>query len=90
MEDASWLKFREVSLGYSLPQAFLDKVFRGTVDRLSLNLIGRNLFTITSYEGYDPETGFSGFAQGSAALLRYDSFQYPNFRSITASLEVVF
>jgi hypothetical protein len=90
MEDASWLKFREVSLGYSLPQAFLDKVFRGTVDRLSLNLIGRNLFTITSYQGYDPETGFSGGAQGSAALARYDSFRYPNFRSITASLEVVF
>jgi TonB-linked SusC/RagA family outer membrane protein len=90
MQDGTWFKFREVSLGYSLPQNFLQNVFKGTVDRLTINLIGRNLFTITDYTGYDPEVGSGGGGFASQVVGRADLHGYPNFRAITASLEVVF
>jgi TonB-linked SusC/RagA family outer membrane protein len=90
LEDGTWVKIRELSIGYSLPRSFLDNVFKGTVDRLTINLIGRNLFTFTGYEGYDPEVGRTGDQFGSPAIERSDWNQYPNFRTITASLEVVF
>jgi hypothetical protein len=90
LEDGTWVKIRELSIGYSLPRSFLDNVFKGTVDRLTINLIGRNLFTFTGYEGYDPEVGRTSDPFRSPAIVRSDGNQYPNFRTITASLEVVF
>ena len=89
-EDGDWVKLREVALGYTLPQSFMESVFKGKLDRVTFNLIGRNLITITDYRGYDPEVGFAGGSLGSNALNRVDSFGYPNFRTYTASLEIVF
>jgi hypothetical protein len=48
-----------------------------------MSLIGRNLYTWTSYKGYDPEVGTN-------ALTRIDSFEYPRFRTITGSIEITF
>ncbi len=90
LEKGDWLKIREVSLGYTLPQSFMEDVFKGRLDRVTLNLIGRNLLTFTDYQGYDPEVGNSGGEIGSTAINRQDNFGYPNFRTITASLEIVF
>ena len=89
-EDGSWVKLRELSLGYTLPQNMVESLFSGVFDRVTLNVIGRNLFTITDYRGYDPEVGGGGGQLGSAALNRVDSFGYPNFRSFTFSAELVF
>jgi TonB-linked SusC/RagA family outer membrane protein len=94
IEDGSWLKVREVSLGYTLPETWLRRAFKGHVDRVTVGVIGRNLFTFTGYSGYDPEVGrlgtFGGYDVGAASIVRWDSANYPNFRTITASLEVVF
>jgi len=90
VEDGTWVKFREISVGYTLPQSFMQSAFKGTVDRITLNLIGRNLFTITDYTGYDPEVGTAGGSIGSTSLNRVDDFGYPNFRTFTAALELVF
>ena len=89
-EDGSWIKMRELSLGYTLPQSIVESVFSGVFDRVTLNVIGRNLFTITDYRGYDPEVGNATGQLGSAALNRVDSFGYPNFRSFTFAAELVF
>jgi hypothetical protein len=49
------------------------------------------MFTFTGYTGYDPEVGFAYSGVGSAAIDRWDTPNlYPNYRTITASLEVVF
>jgi hypothetical protein len=91
LEDVSWLKVREVSIGYTLPEAWLRSVFKDRVDRITLSVIGRNMFTFTGYTGYDPEVGFAYSGVGSAAIDRWDTPNlYPNYRTITASLEVVF
>jgi hypothetical protein len=90
IEDGSWLKVREVSLGYTLPETWLQHAFKGRVERITLSVIGRNLFTLTDYSGYDPEVGFALSDLGSASIARWDDFQYPNFRTVTASLVIVF
>lgn len=51
--DASYIRLRNVSLGYSFPRHLLN-VFKITNAMLSLN--GQNLFTLTKYVGLDPET----------------------------------
>ena len=89
-EDGDWIKVRELSVGYTLPQAMMEGLFGSVFDRITLNLIGRNLLTITDYRGYDPEVGRSGGEIASSTLQRYDSFGYPNFRTFTFSAELVF
>jgi hypothetical protein len=89
-EKGDWVKLRELSVGYTLPPSFIESVFKGKLDRITLNAIGRNLLTFTDYQGYDPEVGTTGGTLGSSALNRVDSFGYPNFRTFTFSAEIVF
>ena len=89
-EDGSWIKLRELSLGYTLPESMTQSLFGDVFDRVTLNAIGRNLITITDYRGYDPEVGYSGGQFGSTALNRVSTFGYPNFRTFTFAAELVF
>ncbi len=89
VEEGTYVKLRELSLRYTLPPEWLDSIFSGRVTGADVNLIGRNLFTWTDYTGYDPEVGVSA-SGGSEAIGRVDSYQYPNFRTLTASLQLIF
>jgi hypothetical protein len=62
------------------------------MENLSINVIGRNLLTFTDYRGYDPEAGYgsTGGGGGSTAIGRVDDFGYPNYRTISVSLETIF
>jgi TonB-linked SusC/RagA family outer membrane protein len=82
VEDASFVKLREVSVRYRLGKGIIDKVARLGVKGASLSLIGRNLYTSTPYSGYDPEVG--------GTIVRLDSFEYPRYRTITGSIEINF
>jgi TonB-linked SusC/RagA family outer membrane protein len=82
VEDASYVKLREVSLRYRMPQAALDRLGRIGIDGLTLFAIGRNMFTWSDYKGYDPEAG--------TPLQRIDDFVYPQHRTITAGFDVRF
>jgi hypothetical protein len=53
IEDGSYLRLKNVSLSYSIPNEFL--VFKNAQFYLS----GTNLFTVSNYLGYDPEFAFS-------------------------------
>lgn len=89
VEDASFLKLREVALGYRVSREQLSSLGLGTIgiNGLRLSLLGRNLLTFTDYKGYDPEVaGLSG----DATNFKFDGFAYPNFRTYTASLELQF
>ncbi len=89
-EDGTWIKLREISLGYAIPSDFTSSLFGGVFDQIQLSVIGRNLLTITDYRGYDPEVGFTGGTFSNAVLNRVDSFGYPNFRTFTFAAEFVF
>lgn len=82
VEDASFVKLRELSLKYRLPRAFNAALARLGANQASLSLIGRNLLTFTNYKGYDPEVG--------TVLNRLDSFDYPRYRTVTGSVEIIF
>ena len=91
VQDASFVKLREISLRYQFNRDQLARVFgdRFVPQQASLNLTGRNLHTWTPYAGYDPEVGRSDFL-GSAVVGRIDEYSYPNYRSIGLDLELTF
>jgi TonB-linked SusC/RagA family outer membrane protein len=91
VEDGSFTKLREVTLGYRLRADQIASVpGLNRFSSVGLNLTGRNLLTWSDYRGYDPDLGESGGDTGSAAVARVDGYNYPNFRTFTASLEFVF
>ena len=84
VENASYVKLREVSLGYRIGKI-------GGMGDWTVSLIGRNLKTWTTYKGYDPEVGGSANGtSGSAALNAIDDYGFPNTRSITFQLSSSF
>jgi TonB-linked SusC/RagA family outer membrane protein len=60
VDDGSFVKLREISLNYQLPN-----LIKG-MSNLNVSLIGRNLFSWDKYNGFDPETN----AGGNSDLLR--------------------
>ena len=83
VEDASFVKLRELSLGYRIGRL-------GRYGDWTMNLVGRNLLTWSDYSGFDPETGLSGGANGSGILNAADAFNFPNQRTITLMFNVGF
>ncbi len=83
VEDAGFVKLRELSLGYRIGSI-------GGVGNWNVALIGRNLITWTKYTGFDPEVGLGGGALGSGALNAADGFTFPNLRQFTFSLSTSF
>jgi TonB-linked SusC/RagA family outer membrane protein len=91
VEDASFWKLRELSASYRFDAANLSSVpGLNRFSSIALNLTGRNLITWTDYRGFDPEVGKGGGDTGSAAIARVEGYQYPNFRTWTVGLELVF
>lgn len=86
--DATFLKLRELSLSYDFKLASLDKY----VKNFRLSAIGRNLLTLTTYPGFDPETGRRETSKGvDANSFRFDSNEsYPVYRMISGSLAITF
>lgn len=52
LEDASYFRLKNIEIGYSLPQALLDRL---QIQQARFFVSGENLLTITDYLGYDPE-----------------------------------
>ena len=87
LQDAGFVKLREVTVGYGLPKALTQDVFMGRAQDVRLEVSGRNLKTWTKYDGYDPEV--SNF--GSQNVGRFqDVTPYPPSRSIFVSLSANF
>jgi len=92
VEDGSYVKLRELAVRYSFDFQQLRPIFGDALNRVTLSLIGRNLLTFTDYSGYDPEVGGSAqtTAGGDETIFRFDAFNYPNFRTISGSIEIQF
>jgi len=90
LENGSYLRLKNVQIGYTIPKALTERV-KG-IGSLRIYLTGQNVFTITKYKGYDPETIGSG-ATGTVAntLARgVDDGSFPNIRTFTAGLQLGF
>ncbi|UYZ63294.1 SusC/RagA family TonB-linked outer membrane protein [Hymenobacter weizhouensis] len=77
MEDGSFLRFKNVTLGYTLPKAISDKA---KVASARIYITGQNLITITNYTGYDPEVNTTTFGQANV-LLGHDFYTPPLART---------
>jgi TonB-linked SusC/RagA family outer membrane protein len=87
VEDGSFVKLREVSLSYRVPDSFIQRTFRNQVRTASLSFSGRNLIMNSAYKGLDPEV--SNF--GNQALNRnVDVAPFPPSRSFFFSLDLGF
>jgi hypothetical protein len=90
VEDGTFVKIREISLSYNFTPEFIEGIgLSGALYDAKFSVAGRNLFTFTGYDGYDPEVGVQG-ADNQPTNFRIDDFAYPNFRNYTASLELRF
>ncbi|MEN8121711.1 MAG: SusC/RagA family TonB-linked outer membrane protein [Bacteroidota bacterium] len=85
VEDASYLKLRELSLYYNMNKAKLGGLSKW-IESVRIGAIAHNVLTLTKYTGYDPEVA-SGTDLSNYA---YDNFGYPNYRTITGSIEIKF
>ena len=85
VEDASFLKLRELSLSYTLTNQNLGALGDYLRD-VKVSLVGRNLLTFTEYTGYDPEVAL----RTNSTNFRLDEFAYPNFRTYSAAVQVRF
>ncbi|MCD4695022.1 MAG: TonB-dependent receptor, partial [Bacteroidales bacterium] len=86
IEDGSYLKLREASLYYTFNSDQLGIILNGLIKSIRIGVQARNVFTITNYKGYDPEV-ISGRDKTNYAL---DNFGYPNFRTISGSIQITF
>ena len=84
VEDGSYLRIQQMTLGYNLPSEVLSKA---SISKLRFYLGVQNLYTFTKYTGYDPEVG--SYNQ-DALLSGIDSGRYPTNRSFTFGLNLEF
>jgi TonB-linked SusC/RagA family outer membrane protein len=88
VQQADFLKLRELSLSYDLP---LRLTRRFNASGASIRLAGRNLWMWTKYEGADPEVN-SYAARGGTniSFVRADTYSVPQLRRFSAQLNLTF
>ena len=63
--DGSFIKLRNVSLSYKLPDSFVDKL---GMEELKLSIAGQNLWFITNYDTFDPEVSEDAGSLGAGIV----------------------
>jgi TonB-linked SusC/RagA family outer membrane protein len=95
VENGSYLRLRNVTLGYTLPLAISKKL---TLSKVRIYVAAQNLFTITKYTGLDPEIGQAtgtdpnnnNSSASNATASGIDVGTYPSSRFYTLGLNVTF
>jgi TonB-linked SusC/RagA family outer membrane protein len=67
IEDGSYLRIKDVTLGYTFPQRLSKKI---ALDNLRVYFEAKNLLTLSNYSGFDPEVGLNGFELGVNTVTR--------------------
>lgn len=80
MEDGSYLRCKNLTLGYTLPP------IKG-IQQIRVYASANNLFTITNYSGFDPEVNTYA---GSNTAIGIDNLVYPQARSFLGGLQITF
>lgn len=86
VEDGSYLRIAQVTLGYTLPKKWLQKAM---ISNARVYFTANNLATITGYSGYDPEVS-AGDNDHVICTPGYDSSTYPRSRSYVIGLNLTF
>jgi len=81
VHDADFLRLRNVTLGYTLPQSITSGL---KVTKIRFYVSGENMLTFTKYPGYDPEIGGGVFNYG------VDLGNYPIARTVLGGVNIAF
>lgn len=83
IEDASFLRLSNITIGYNFPKKMIRKA---SIQALRLYATGSNLFVWTPYSGFDPEVS----TKGSSLTPGVDFGAYPRSRSYVFGLNITF
>ena len=84
LHDGSYFKFKDVTLGYTLPVYLTQK---WGISNLRIYASAQNLWTISSYPGYDPEVSYS---VSDSKTMGEDAMTVPQLRTFVFGLNVTF
>lgn len=88
LEDGSYLRLKNIILGYNVPSASLQSITKGVVSSFRVYVSAQNLLTFTNYSGYDPEVG--NRTPNSSLTSGIDFAVYPQPKSYQVGLQVNF
>ena len=83
VEKGSFLRFKNIQLGYTLPKKMLSKL---KIQSTRVYIAANNLLTLTNYQGYDPDLG----SFGGALAAGIDYGFYPQARTFMTGLAIKF
>lgn len=84
LHDGSYIKFKDVTLGYTLPRSLTDRL---SVSRLRVYVSAQNLWTISNYPGYDPEVSYS---ISDSRQMGIDMMTVPQLRTFVFGANITF
>ncbi|GIZ09616.1 TonB-dependent receptor [Flavobacterium sp. UMI-01] len=82
LEDGTFVRLRNISLGYTVPKKVIDKL---TLSKLRFFVTAQNPLRLTNYTGYDPEVGNNGLSTRGI-----DKGTVPQSSKITAGMQLEF
>lgn len=90
LTDGSYMRIRNITLGYSLPQSILSRIKMNSA-RIFIGV--QNLYTLTNYEGWDPEVNWTGVnrtTQTQNIIQGYDFYTAPQARTYSIGINLTF
>jgi hypothetical protein len=81
MEDGSYVRVKQLSIGYTIDPSTLK---RYGIDKARIYVQGANLFTLTKYSGLDPEVA------GSSVSFGVDYGVYPPSKQFNVGVSLTF
>jgi len=84
IEDGSYLRLKNVMIGYTVPASTLQSLTKGAVSNVRIYVSSQNLFTITKYKGWDPEID----TKNTTLTNGIDYGQYPVARTFLFGVQV--
>ncbi len=90
IEDASYLRLKNITFGYTLPSSITGKVLKGSLKKVRLYMQAQNLLTFTDYSGFDPEIAPFYGAQGTQIGIGIDRSAAPRPITFLSGLQIQF
>lgn len=100
IEDGSYMRIKNLSVGYSIPTDVLNGFGNGVIKNLRFYVSSQNLLTFTKYSGYDPEigtrpdlvgnTGTANISSSNTLNSGVDYGQYPQPRTFIGGIQLGF
>jgi hypothetical protein len=85
IQDGSYLRLKEMRLSYNLPKKVISS---WGIETLAVTLSAYNLWTITGYDGFDPEVGKVSGTESNNLSMGVDHGNYPQARSFTIGFKI--